>query len=371
MAFLKREVPQNFPNDVVKVLDAMNMGGKMILVGSASLRSQQYWADYDLVEEVKISNLSDACSRVKECIRRLRGIGNAFFGDIKIGIVPDWMILPEEPLFVDGKVKGYSSVDVRRKLNTLRRDKVISPAEEKKGLALAVENPSVADLLEMREEFKYHILRWLPSEVLAGQTVCRGKTITLEQAIASPGKTKIDVIAWVMGNRFSDFSCIYQFVMGKKVVNPFTLDVRNGLLENAAFYKAKGEPFKALKRVFAYLVFTKQEDKAEKLLPVLNGDLGRIYAMYSDLGTLEYMLEEGMRAEKKDIDFELEQFKIRFGTIWNTPDFLHIENSLLGKVESAIKSPNRKMLLERIREISDALKKVLASDTPSFDLSAL
>jgi hypothetical protein len=371
MALLKREFPQNFPNDVVKVLDAMSMGGKLVLVGSASLRAQQYWADYDCVEEVPVKGVKEAVMKLRECVKRLRVLPDAFLGDLKIGIVPDWMVLPETPLYVDGKVRNYSSVAVRRKLNELRRSGVLTPAEEKAGLALAVENPSVDKLVEMRETFKYHILRWTVPEILSGSLVYRGKRISLEEAIQSPGKVKFDMIAWVMGNRFSEFSCIYQFVSGKKILNPFYLDVKDGLLENAAFYSAQGEPFKALKRVFAYLVFTKQIDKAKELLPVLNGDLGRIYAMYSDLGTLEYMLEEEKKLPAEEIRFELEQFKIRFGSIWNTPDFLQVEPSLLGKLNAALKSPNKQLLLKQIREISDELKKVLAADSPKFDLSAL
>ena len=134
-------------------------------------------------------------------------------------------------------------------------------------------------------------------------------------------------------------------------------------------YEAQGEPFKALKRIFAYYIFQKQYDKAEAMLPVLNGDLGRIYALYADLGTLEYLLEENKGVDMNDVHFELEQFKLRMATIYETPDFLHLEGSLLGKLASALKTNNKSVILQHIKSLSESLKKILEEDTPRRYLS--
>ena len=58
-----KEYPDNYPADAVRILDAMSFGKGLVLLGSMSLRSQQYAGDYDGFEQVKMKGPVDTVLR--------------------------------------------------------------------------------------------------------------------------------------------------------------------------------------------------------------------------------------------------------------------------------------------------------------------
>jgi hypothetical protein len=367
----KDEKPmESYPEDVMDVLEAMSFGPGLILVGSASLRSQQYAGDYDAYEVVEMKESTDAQAATKlrkefqAIVGHLRKMKDVYIGDIKSGIVPEWRILPEDVRIEKGKVKNYNYESAIAKINTLLEEKIITPSEATDAKAVLHRRPTVTKFLEAKEILKFHIIRWTPQEIAKNKKVLRdGSIYTLEEAFQSPAITKLDVVALVQNNRFTDFSVIYEFRNKGRVMNPAVTDVRESLQEDVDAYTAIGNYMKAIKRKYALAKYENNKKEIERLTDILNSDLGRLYQIVSDIGTLEEVLD---RADLKTIKYEVDSFKARLANVYNSPTYLRKESDIISSINKVIKMPRNKMRepLKDLRERLDAIlqaeaKKVL------------
>jgi hypothetical protein len=372
-----REFPQNYSPDVVNILRAMSFtdGKGLMVVGSASLRSQQYIADYDGVEVVKLEYDDDKTAldvladSFQDIIKTLRGMKNVIIGDIKGGEVSEWRVFPEEAGIVEGKIVGYNAVALRSRVDDLKRAKVISPAVAKEYMDMLVDSPSIDEFLAARDAIRPHIMRWTPAEVLRGfLELPGGRQYTLQDAFTSRGITKLDVVGWVQGNVFRDFSIIYSFENKGKTLNPHPFQVRQSLQEDIEIFRIQGFPFKALKRRFSLAKWNNDTATMKKLYPILNGDLGRIYALKSDIDTLISLLDRNKGSMEK-MHFEIGQFRDRLAHIWSLPDFLFVEPHILGKLDLSMRHPptpaGSQHMMKQLKEVSDILQEILVKHTPT------
>jgi len=366
-----KEFPTNYASDAVRVLDTMSFtNGKSVgLLGSMSLRSQQYAGDYDAFEIVNMKESSDDVAlhmlavRFKEIIKNLKGLPKTYIGDIKAGSVEEWRVLPRKAGVKDGKLVGMDVVASRRKLDELEKAKVISPNEKKYGESLLSGKMTPIKFLEAKQKLKFHIVRWTIEEVIRGSKRLRdGRTFTLEEAFSSPSITKMDVISYVQNNRYTDFSMIYYFRNNGKVLNPDPYDFVDSIKENILYYTKKGNLFKVLKRKFALAKFERDASTITKLTPLLNSDLGRIYHVLGDIGTLIHLLEDE-RPDPKSVKFEIDQFKNRLSNVYTLSDYLKEEQTIFGEIESALKDPKQDTLLAKLRTLEDQLERILNENT--------
>jgi len=372
----EKQYPQNYSSDALQVLGAMSLteGKGLNLVGSMSLRSQQYAGDFDAFENVESSAgemraLDGFAREFREMVKNVRGLPNTFVADIKAGIVPNWQVIPQEAKIVDGKITGFNVVASRGRLDDLVREKAISPAEASAYASLLPDKITPEQFLLAKATIKPHVVRWTVPEVLQGFKVLQDKShYSLQDAFNSPGLTKLDAISWIAGNHFAEFSCIYNFYAKGKWLNEVPIDVKQGLLEDMASYQVQGKPFKALKRRFALAKATNDTQTMLTLQPILNGDLGRIYSLTGDIGTLLYMLEHYKNFPDKEADFEIDQFKDRFSRIYSFKDFIHAEPQLLGKLAAAMRAPRstkgRAIMKKHLEEVQAALEDMLRVHTP-------
>ena len=88
-------------------------------------------------------------------------------------------------------------------------------------------------------------------------------------------------------------------------------------------YLGEGNYWKALKRYFSIqrLINTA---KADAMIPIFNGDLGRLYSVISDIKTLLYLLENH-QGNKELIRQEVDSFRSRLSNIWRSKEFLKKE----------------------------------------------
>jgi len=291
MEAANKEYPNNYPADVIEILEAMSLqkGDETMILGSMALRSQQYAGDYDAYEVVKGMTPSEAATRFKQIVKTLGGRTNVYIMDMKIGQVDD------EPL------------------------------------------------------------RWTVAEVAAGKKA----GMSLEDAIQSRGRFKLDVIGLVGNNRYTDFSIIYELHHKGEIITEETKDVGTSLKEAIAEEKADGNYFKVLKRKFSLAKFKNQTSVLKKLTPILNSDLGRLYQVSSDINTLLELLEEHKDAPLTKIHFEIDQFKARLANIYQTPSFLKKENAILKELNAAVKTSNRKLLSDHLTRLYDQLTTIL------------
>lgn len=352
--------PDNYPADAVKILDTMSFGKGLQLVGSMSLRSQQYAGDYDGYEVVKKTGsiptvLRELKTGFQTIIRNLQKLPNVFIGDIKCGVVPEWRVLDPKTHVQGNKVVGYDAEQSRDVVRGLLEADVITAAEGKEALDLLKTTLTPLEFLKAKDELKFHVVRWTPAEILADKTKLRdGKFISLEECIHSPGLAKIDVIGLIQNNRYTDFSVIYEFYAGKTALNPEPIDIPTSLKESILAYKAKGNYFKVLKRQFALAKFRNDGKTVARLTPILNSDLGRLYSITGDIGTLLALLDfPGVPVER--VRFEIDQFINRLANIYTLRDVLKGEHRLIADIHALTKLPLTQMKapLERLSERLD------------------
>lgn len=335
--------PLNYPTDAIKVLDTMSFtDGKHIkLVGSMSLRSQQYAGDYDAFESVPPMSVSSLTHRFKQIVKDLRGLPNTYVGDIKCGVIDEWDVI--------GDPRTRDITKSRAKLDVLVRDNVITPNERDEAVkSLKGKFPE--------KEIKFHVLRWRPEEIERGFQEYRGRRVTLEDAIQTDGLCKIDVVSLVQNSRYTDFSCVYEFhYPDGKVMNNVDYDIAWSLRRDIAYYSSKGQWVKVMKRQFALAKFLHKEKTLKYLHPILTGDLGRLYQIVSDLGTMITLLEN-KKGDTKMMRYEIDQMIGRLSNIYSLPTYLKAEYDVLGTIKSALKSPS---LLPQVIRLNDTLEMLM------------
>lgn len=331
----KKSYPEGYPEDALEILRTMSFtsGKDLKIVGSMQLRSQLYAGDYDAYEVVKTHgdktrSLHAHAHTFQKMVGTLTHRPNTYISDIKCGSIEEWVV-------VDPK---YDAEKSQAKLKQLIDSGIITKSQydiEKKLLKPASQLRKL-ELLYVRHEIRHNIIRWTPAEVMHGsKKLADGRTFTLEEAFETPTIVKLDVVSWVQNSRFTDFSCIYEFRHNDKVLNPgLVADIRTSIRDNAYVLQSQGNYFKLAKRLFALARLDKSERRVELLSAMFNGDLGRMYHVYGDIGTLESLEEMGEMPPKHKLDIELEQFKGRLSNIVLS-GYLKKEDAIVKLIETA------------------------------------
>jgi hypothetical protein len=277
---VKKDYPGGYPSDASEVLRVMSFsdGKKVQIVGSMALRSQIYAGDYDATEVVDIIGtrqlvVRDLIKKFRQIIRDLINLPNTYVGDIKSGSVEEWVIIDDE----------YNYERSIEQLEKLHKEKIITPEEYQDGKKRIKPNVSKLELLSLRRDFRPNIIRWRPRDIFLGFKILKDKRkFTLAEAFQTPTITKLDVVSWVQNNRFTDFSMIYQFKNNGRSMNHVVIDIEKSIRENIFVLHHEGNYFKMAKRIFALAKYKGYIDILEKLSPLFNGDVGRIYMVYGD-----------------------------------------------------------------------------------------
>jgi hypothetical protein len=364
-----KSFPENYSRSVLGVLESLSMTdlATMQVVGSSSIRSQQYSADYDAVEKVNIKGPKEVVEGLQSIIKRLRVLPDCFIGDIKCGEVPEWDVFSpnahvnmDDEKIVDFNIKSSQTV-----IDRLAHSKVISP-QEARGANKALEKATTPmGFLEAKKDIRYHILRWKPFQILDGRQMYRGHEFSLEDAVMSGGLIKVDVVANI-DNRFTEFSVIYNLYKDGHLITKKPMNIINSLKEDVLYY-SHTNPFKGAKRMFALAKATKNEKKIRHLVPILNSDLGRLYQIIGDLEVLHGLLE---RPEKPltEIRYQLDEMRARMGNLYQLRDILKEEHDIIGNIEAMLKKKNPKADVYRLifilqRILNRATLKVLGHDS--------
>ncbi len=348
MALPTKEYPINYPKDVVKIIDAMkfNIPHEIIVVGSASLKQQKYPADYDAYQYVERNYSTSAecldslVVEFQNIISKLLNLSDTYIMDIKAGSVEEWRVIPrnEKDFVVDAS---------RAKLDELLHTKIISKEEYNDALSL------LNDYTIAKKNIKFHIVRWTAVEIKLNRKKLRnGKIMTLQQAFSSPTITKLDVIS-LLNNRYTEFSCIYQFINNEVVLNPDPIDIKKSIVEDLDYYMKEGNFAKILKRRFLLAKYSGDLKTAKKYAEIFNTDLGKLYMLVSDIKTLIDLISEYPRVPIGSLQMELENFIKRLNNI-DLKYLAKIEPEALNRIKNILDNPDKKFV-SRMQELYDVL----------------
>jgi len=339
-ALATKAFPDNYSEEVLNIFEAMSMTGlkKFLLVGSASLRSQQYSADFDCMEKVRISNAAEMVHNLRDVVKRLRAIPDCFIGDIKCGEEKVWDVFNKNAGIVDDKVQNFNPTESKGRIDNLLKHNIIGPAEAKEADALLNKATTPLGFITAKKTIKFHVLRWKPQQIMEGYQEYRGHRFTLEDAAVSGGLVKVDAVANI-ADRYTEFSTIYDVLLNGKLVSERPSNIVQSLKNDILFYN-RTNPFKALKRFFALCKLRKDAKAAAVLVPIMNSDLGRLYQIIGDLQTLRDLLERPSSAYNlKEILSQIDDMKARMGNLYQLRDFLKKEHGIIGALNSLLSSP--------------------------------
>jgi len=355
---VRKDYPDGYPSDALEILRNMSFtnGKNVRVVGSMALRSQIYAGDYDAIEFVDVIGtkqlvIRDLVKKFKQIIKDLKSLPNTYIGDIKSGSIEEWVI-------INDKYNYDKSIE---KLEQLHKEGIISSDEYQDGKKRIKPNPSKLELLALRRDFRPNIIRWSPRDVMLGFKILKDKRkFTLAEAFQTPTITKLDVVSWVQNNRFTDFSMIYQFKNNGRSMNTVITDIESSIRENIFMLHHEGNYFKMAKRMFALAKFKGYNDILEKLSPLFNGDVGRLYMVYGDIGTLESLFDITDDIPYSKINFEVDQFKGRLSNI-ALDKYVHREDELFTLINKLTSTSNSKYTRKEIKDLLAKIKNILSN----------
>jgi hypothetical protein len=331
-------------------------GKNVKIVGSMSLRSQIYAGDYDATEVVDIIGtrqlvVRDLVKKFKQIIKDLTSLPNTYVGDIKSGSIEEWVIIHDE----------YNYEKSIEQLEKLHNERIITPTEYADGKKRIKPRVSKLELLALRRDFRPNIIRWSPRDVLLGFKILKDKRrFTLAEAFQTPTITKLDVVSWVQNNRFTDFSMIYEFKNNGRSMNHVSIDIEKSIRENIFVLHHEGNYYKMAKRIFALAKYKGYIDILENLSPLFNGDVGRLYMVYGDIGTLESLFDITDSIPYSKVNFEIDQFKGRLSNI-ALEKYITRENELFTMIDKLTNIHDSRYTRKEIIELLKKIKVVLSN----------
>jgi hypothetical protein len=289
----------------------------------------------DVNDSVKMGSISAVAEELKAIIKRVRAVEDCYIGDIKIGEVPEWTPLRLGALLADKKIENFNIKESQSVIDSIPAS-AISQKERADALDFLEKATNPLGFLTAKKEIKFHVLRWKPDQILAGYMNYRGLSVSLEEALKSKGMIKIDVVALV-SSRFLELSMVYNVSVQGISITKKDQPIAITLAEDIAYY-SETDPFKALKRLFSFAKLTGDKKTIQRLVPILNSDLGRLYQIVGDLKVLKGLMERP-EPPVEEINSQIDEMRARMGNLYQLKAFLDKEHGIIGDIEALLKTP--------------------------------
>ena len=269
---MERKIEQ-LNDKVGDIINQLAVKGRNRLIGSNSLRSIKYGADYD----------AEAYPKDKSCAKLARKMRDAY---LKTATNPDVWITDFKAGWDERLV--YRGDFSKASVEEYCENPLIPPAYKKKILeASGEEQEKLVDSLWK--------LRWDTAAIKRGWVkLIDGKKKTFAEAIMDKTPCKIDLIIKV-GDQFAELSENYYLTCdGKKNWNENkSQDELEADFEEEIRYYSRVNKFKALKRLFSLLKVEgekKNQKKLDCLIDFFNSPVGYANKIKNELDILETLL---------------------------------------------------------------------------------
>jgi len=315
---------ETYNNKLVEKIKLISFNNfKISIIGTASLKSQLYNADYDLLQEIEYINLKKAEEEIiknfRLIIRRIAQNPNVYFIKFKL---------------------GYNE-ELYQKLNTVKEIKDFY--KNKKEFLTKEEIEKINSISELDELKEYttslYRLRWKPKEIMEGYKIVNGKKKTIEDALSDGSVIKLDILAFLDGE-FVDLNNVFEIYAGGKPLSIKDSNILTGLYEDIKYYYDEKNYVKMLKRIFSISKLNKDKKTIEKITEILNGNIGLSYQVYSNLDNLisliESLTESKLKNLRDKINSHLQILKNRLGNIYefNIPLSIFKEFDKIGNIKN-------------------------------------
>lgn len=334
---LEKKYPENYSKDIINIIKDLTLasGQQPFLQGSGKLKLN-YPSDYDLAQKIKINK--SIKSNFKSVIKKLLKRKNVFIGDIKSGEIPELKVVP-----ADTTEKNYNErrPEMLRKLNDFYKSGFIDKKELDESLKLLRPSLTDMDMAVIKHDIRYEVIRWKPQDILKGCITYRKHKVDFNTYLFGDNTTKIDVITWVNGVRYSECTMIYFFLDEKGVptnsmASNFELTIKNEI----PYLLYKGKYLKICKRMNNLEMISKNpdDDLLRKFYDLFNSDLSLLNQVIGDIDILIFLIENVKIIPKAKFEYEIDQMKYRLGNMTDTKYLKqeYITTQLLNEIEKDV-----------------------------------
>lgn len=354
-SLLKKKEPVEYDDNVKEVFQLISYHrGKPEVMGSANLKSQIYSADFDLFEKVVEDTDKNKAKRhiydtFKQMFAHIARLKDVYFIDFKAGIDHD--------LYLDRKVFDESPARVRQFYEQAHKAGLITDEQ----LAKLKKSKDIDDLYENAR--KLWTIRWDKKSLDRGYVeLSRGRKKTFDDALDDKSIIKIDVIAYING-KFVEFSNLYEMYAGKRVINLALTNIIESVKEDIRIFHKQKRWLKMLKRIFVIARLRKDVPVIEKLTSLFNSNVGMLYKIRADLGTIALVLEKGYTPIDKIHD-AIQQLKAQLANVYQFKVGTEYSYSnTLKKFEALTNTRNPQELQQGLEKLDEDLLTVVNQQT--------
>lgn len=333
---MERDFPQQYSEELVKVLKAISIGDPTV-VGSSVDHRILFSADYDLIENVILRKSSP--KSFQNQIKKLNKIGTVV--DLKIGEISEWNLL-QSPYVENNKVKKYDQEKELKHLRELWNKEIITDNEFKNAQKLLKDYFTPHEFLKAKKQLRFGLLRWTSKEVYEGYKELRDNSIIyLYDAFKTKGITKIDLVAWV-NSKYVEVSNIILWTNSSNKYFPSLKQLEKSLSEDILVFESESNYIKIAKRLFSLAKNRGDVNTTEKLIEILNSPIGKLYVVLSDLVILQDFPDAiTPKRKRKELDLLRDSFAKLYYPEFNhaTPDL-----KLIPKMEEVLQKKTKEAL---------------------------
>ena len=293
----------DFSDEIQRVLDAMSVNNKLVVIGSSVNKNILYSADFDCNETVTLKQGTATSRAIQKVVKRVHRLPYTYVIDFKAGELTQFKVLTGD--VKKDKLVGYNKAKSLEVLETL---KPFIPAHEyTNGVSVLNQLSTPIDFLNAKCVFKYHTIHWTYEELCRGSKKIYDVDVSLQDAIQMKTPVKIDVITLLYNSKFVEFSCIYFIKKGKRFIN-LPGGIENLEYEAISLLEDKNY-FKYLKRVYSLSQINKHDALNSALESYFNSKNGMLYLFVVGLEVLMNIMENVKNLPLKKINYEIDFFK--------------------------------------------------------------
>ena len=359
---------QYYDNELYKFLKLISYNiDNVRILGSYNNRAFYFPADIDVNENININKINEFIKSIKEKMKQIIKLDNIYIMDIKLGSIKEWEVVDESAYIEDGKIYGYNSNKSKDKLKQLLKDNIITKDEYNKWNKQLINKPNEEQLQLIKKEVRPNLLRWKPEDIIKGYIKYRGLKITIKEAINTGGLFKIDFIIIKEDKQFVDLNIVYDVkIKGIKNENGVNINPKRELLNEVKTLKAKGDYFKALKRLFSYYKITDNKKGIVKLYRILNSDLGILHQISSNIELLMLYIENNKRLKISDMKIFIDGFIDRLNNIFTIKDYFKNEKYIINKINNIINTKSVKTMKNKLEILKDKLDNIKNKNSKKY-----
>lgn len=326
----------SYPKDILKNIKLITLQAHpdvTQIMGSSLYRDALYPADIDVFEHITKRSKNEAIrffvKSIQRIVKNVTKLKEHYFLEVKAGIDPRFDLSI-------GKVVNnvyHQDPNLQLTIEKYANEGLFDKKEANELIEILKEKTSDQIVYEtIKSRLRQHyIIRWNKNEIAKNKKVLPlGQTITLNQAVDNrESMVNIELLV-VINGRLVDMSNFYvlgyiykgkQYVINvsQEIIDNFKtyfLNILKRSMDSLIHSKLEYNPLKYCKRIYSYCKYVRDEKTAKLVLPLINGDLGRMYQVKSEINAIIKLMDSKYKYELpvKVIQKEIEEIKFKIGS---------------------------------------------------------